>query len=181
MPLDLAAGGFRNAFDGHHLCDFESGVFIDEPSHGGGRRQEIAQVAAMEHEHHEFLALGAGFGDAGRHDFVEIEAGCTLCDVLEVVGVVVQAVDEDDFLAASGNVEIALVHEAEIAGVEAAGDIDGGGGSCGIAEITLCDTLAGNQNVPHVAVGQRVTLGISDGHFDTGDGATDAHEFDHVA
>ena len=53
-------------------------------------------------------------------DLAQFESRLLLQHCFEVVRVIVLAVDEDDFLRAAGDVELALVHQREIAGAQPA-------------------------------------------------------------
>ena len=124
VPLHFAAGGLGDALGRYDLRDLEAGVFVDEPTDRCRGRQEIRHVAAVEHEHDQFLALRARLRDAGGDHLVEFEAGCALCDVLQIVRIVVLAVDEDDFLGAAGDVQAGFVNDTKIAGVDPTVGVD---------------------------------------------------------
>ena len=156
-------------------------MLIDEAADRGGGGQEFLDAAAMQNEHHQFLALGAGLGDARGHDLVEIEPRRALRDVLQVVGIVVLAVDEDDFLAAAGDVQSALVQNTEIAGVDPAVGVDGERGRLGVAEIAARDARAADQNVPDLPVRRPARAVIRDAQFGVRNHSSHAHQFDGVA
>src|SRR6202035_2618864 len=68
----------------------------------------------MQNEYHELVDLGAGTAGAGRHDLAEVEPFGALRDRFQIVGIVVLAVDENNLLRSPGNIERALVDEAQI-------------------------------------------------------------------
>jgi len=79
---------------------------------------------------------------AGGRDLAELEAGLALQQRLEVVRVVVLAVDEDDLLGAARDVDLAVVPEREVARAQPAIGVDRGRGRLGIPEIAARDVLA---------------------------------------
>ncbi len=98
MSLDLAAGGLRNALHRHDRRDFQASLLVDQARDLRGRRQKVPHVATVEHKHYELLDLGVARPNTGGYDLAELEALRPLCNRLDVVRVVVLAVDEDDFL-----------------------------------------------------------------------------------
>jgi hypothetical protein len=142
MPLHLAAGGLRDALDRDHLRNLEAGVLIDQTADRGRRGQEIRDLAPVQHEDHQLLSLGSGLGDTGCNHLVEIQSRGSLGDVFQIVGIVVLAVDENDLLAAAGDVQLALVQDAEIAGVDPAVGIDGLRRSLRIVDVAAGDARA---------------------------------------
>ncbi len=110
VALDLAAGGLGDALHRHHLRHFEAGLFVDQPRDGGGQWRELRRVTPMQHEHGELVGLGARRTHAGHHHLAQFHAGRLDGDVLQVMRVVVLAVDEDDLLGAAGDVQLAIDH-----------------------------------------------------------------------
>src|SRR5262245_3809317 len=98
MPLDLAAGGLRDALDGDDRRDFQACLLVDQAGDLSCRRQKILHIATVEHEHHELLDLGVARTHAGGYDLAELEAFRSLRNRLDVMRVIVLAVDEDNFL-----------------------------------------------------------------------------------
>ena len=120
VALDLAAGGFRDALHRHHVRHFEAGVFVDEPRDLRRDGQELLHVHAMQHEHDEVVGAAVFGAHAGGHHLAELQAFGANRDALDVVRVVVLAVDEDDLLRAAGDVQLAGLHHSEIAGAQPA-------------------------------------------------------------
>ncbi len=119
-----------------------------------GGRQELRHVAAVQYEHHQFLALRTGLGDARDHHFIEVQARRALRNILEIVRVVVLSVDENNFLGAAYDVKPRLVNHAEIARIEPAVGVDRGGGCLGIAVVAARHAGAANQNMSYLSVRQ---------------------------
>ena len=180
MPLHLAAGGLRDALDRNDLRHLDAGVLVDQTADGAGGRHEFLESAPVQDEYHELLALGPRFCHAGGHHLVEVEPRRALRDVLQIVGVVVLPVDEDDFLAAAGDVEIALVHHAEIAGIEPAIRAEDERGRLRIAEIALSDVRSADQYVADLAGRHGRARIVRDADLHVGKTPADAHQFDHV-
>ncbi len=95
-------------------------MLVHEVHGAGGERHEIRHVAPVQHEQHEFVGRAHPGARTRRGDLAELEAGLVLQHRLEVVRVVVLAVDEDDLLRPAGDVELAVVLEREIAGAQPA-------------------------------------------------------------
>src|ERR1019366_8388992 len=117
MPLHLAARGLRDAAHRHDGVELEPGL--------------LAQVAPMQHEHQQQLGLRPGRPDSCHHDLAELQARNGLGDALEIVRIVVLAVDEQDLLVAAGDVQLALKDQPQIAGAQPAigGESRGVGGA----------------------------------------------------
>ena len=79
---------------------------------------------------------------AGGHHLAELEPLGADRDALDVVRVVVLPVDEDDFLGAAGDVELAALHHSEIAGAQPAVGGEALGVRLGIFEVALGDVVA---------------------------------------
>ncbi len=69
----------------------------------------------MQNEHDQLLGLLALALRAGRDHFAQLETFCSLRDVLEIVRIVVLAVDEDDLFGATRDVHLAAVNDPEVA------------------------------------------------------------------
>src|SRR5690606_842400 len=101
-----------------------------------GDRCELARLAPVQHEHGELVGLGAGRTYAGNHDLAQFQVGGPDGNVLQVVRVVVLAVDEDDLLRPSGDVELAVIKQAQVPGSQPAIRGERGRIQCRLLEIT---------------------------------------------
>src|SRR6202789_1547780 len=180
VPLDFAAGGLGNTLGRNDLRDLEPRMLIDERADRGCSGQELAHGTAVQYEYAQFLALSIDVGDVRGHHFVEVQSGGMLRDVLEVVGIIILAVDEDDFLAPARNVERTFVEYPKITRVHPAIRANGLGGGLQVAEITVCDARAAYQDVSDDTLGQRRALFLYDEQLRIGDARPDAHEFDDI-
>ena len=91
--------------------DLEPRLLVDEPRDLGGERQEIRHRAAMQDEEHELLGLAPGGRTPAATTLPSSRPADALRDRLEIVRVVVLAVDEDDLLRPPGDIEVPLVDE----------------------------------------------------------------------
>src|SRR5215469_4079042 len=73
VPLDLAAGGLRDALHRHDLAHLESGLLTDEPRHLRRDRQKPGHVAPVQHEHYELLGVCARAPYPRGHYLAELE------------------------------------------------------------------------------------------------------------
>jgi hypothetical protein len=116
--LDLPARGLveRRPVHGHQHHRREAEAFgeasPDRPDHGG----EVVPVRGDEHHGQPFHAVGARHAERGREALRHPVDRAGL--VLDLVAVVVDAVDDDDLLGAPGDRHPAVGHEREVAGVE---------------------------------------------------------------
>ena len=168
MALHLAAGGLGDALGRNDLCDLKTRVLVDEPADRIRCGQELRHVAAMEHEHHELFALRSGLRDSRGDNLVQIKTRRALRDILQIIGIVVLTVDEDDLFGAADDVKRRLVNHAQIAGVEPAVRVDSRRGGPGIAEVAAGDAGAADQNVPDGLVRQAGARIIRDEQFGVG-------------
>ena len=112
----------------------------------------------------------APFGPhARRHHLAELEPFGADGDALDVVRVVVLAVDEDDFLGAAGDEQLAALNHSEVAGAQPAYFVGiWGGESLGIRfrifEVALGDVFARNEDVADVILGQFLVVIAGDAH-----------------
>src|SRR5271170_55700 len=120
VTLHFTAGGLRDFPYGNDPGNLQARMFVHQTADRLGRRYKLGHSAAMEDEYHEFLALGAELAYAGHHHFAEIEARRASCNVFQIIRIIVLTVDNDDFLGSAGDIELSLVDDAEIAGIEPA-------------------------------------------------------------
>ena len=90
------------------------------PRHLAGQRQELGQLTAVQDKDHQLIALGAGGAHTADDDLAQLDAGHLERHGLEIVRIVILPVDEQDLLVAAGDVELALMHGAQIAGAQPA-------------------------------------------------------------
>ncbi len=118
VTLNLAAGCFRDPLDGNHFRHFEPHLLVDEPAHLRGNGQKLLHVTPVQHKHDQLLSLGAAWARAGRHYLAQLQTRHTLGNRLQVVRIVVLAVDEDDLLGAPGDVQVAGEDHTQVAGLQ---------------------------------------------------------------
>src|SRR3984885_2466436 len=180
VSLDLAARGLGNAFGRNDLRDFEARMLIDEPADGGGGGQKLLHGAAVQYEHAQFLTLGVDAGDVRGYYFVEVQAGCMLCDVLEIVGVVILTIDENDLLAPARDVQRSFVEYSKVTRIHPTILTNSLRGGFQIAEITVCDAGAAYQYVAYDTLWQRGGRILHEAQLRIGNPRSDAHEFDDI-
>src|SRR5207237_8987478 len=115
MALDLAAGRLRDALDRDDLRHLESGLFVDEPCDRLRGGEQIRNRAPVQHEDHQLLDFRLAGANPGGDYLAELEPGNALHDRLEIVRVGVLAIDEDDLLRSTGDIELPAVHEPQVA------------------------------------------------------------------
>ena len=118
----------------------------------------------MEDKEHESLDLLPGRPHSRGDDLAELQALDALRERLQIMRVVVLAVDEDDLLRPPGNIEIALVKQREIARSQPP---VGGEGLCvrpGILEVPASDVVATHVKMSDPALRQRLILVIGNAH-----------------
>ena len=114
---------------------------------------------------------------AGGDHLAELEPRRALRDRLEVMRVVVLAVDEDDLLGAPGDVELAAVHEAQVAGAQpAVGGERGGVRLPGPRSSRASRSRRVMCTWPMRPCGQLAVLIVGDAHAAVGDRPALAHE-----
>ena len=118
--LQFAAGGLRDALYRHHMRHFEASMLVDHARHGIGGRQEIFHGPSVQHKQRQFVRFGAIRATGRCHYLAEFQTWRADGDVLEVVRVVVLAVDEDNFLRTARDDDFTLVIQAEVASIEPA-------------------------------------------------------------
>ena len=104
---------------------------------------------------------------ARRDHLSEFEACHPLDDVLEILGIVVLAVDENNLLGATGDVQLALVDNTEVARAQPAVSRARHGIRLRILVVSLRDVLPADVNVPDLPVGKRTILIVSDANADS--------------
>ena len=104
-----------------------------------------------------------------------------LRDCLEIVRVVVLAVDEDDLLRPPGNVEVPLVDEREIAGAQPPIGAERRGVGLGIVEIAAGDVVTAHEQIADLSLRQRPILVIGDAHVAIGNHSPFRHELHRIA
>src|SRR3984957_5201181 len=155
-------------------------MLVDEPADGDGGGQKLLHGTAVQYEHAQFLALGVDAGDVRGYYFVEVQAGCMLRDVLEIVGVVILTIDENDLLAPTRDVQRPFVEYSKVTRVHPTILTNGLGGGLQIAEITACDAGAAYQYVAHDTLRQRGGRILYEAQLRIGNPRADAHEFDDI-
>ena len=141
-----------------------------------GHRQEVGERPAVQHEQHQHFRVGAGRAAAGRRHLAELEARGLLRDRLDVVREVVLAVDEDDFLGAAGDHEIAVVQEAEVAGAQPPVGAERGRRRLGRAEVAGGDAVAAQLDVTDGALGHRAVVIVREAQLDVRQRPADMHQ-----
>ena len=127
-------------------------------------RQELLRARAVKHEHHQLLDFRAARPHARGDHLAELQARCVLRDRLEIVRIVVLTVDEDDLLGAPGDVEIAAVDEAEIAGAQPAVRGERGGVRRRVLVVAARDVVAAQVHVPDASFGKLAVVVAGDAH-----------------
>ncbi len=118
-------------------------------------RQELRRTRAVQDEHHELIDSAPRGRTPAATTLPSSRPGRALRDRLQIVRIVVLAVDEDDLLGAPGDVELAVVDEAEIAGAQPAVGGERGGVRRGVLVVALRDVVAADVHVPDASFGQR--------------------------
>ena len=116
----------------------------------------------MQHEQRQFVRLRAGRARAGGNDLAELKPGRVLGYALDVVRVIVLAVDEDDLLGPAGDVEVAIDHHAEIARVQPAVGADHFGVDVRRLVVARRHVRPADQQVADGAVRERAPIGGGD-------------------
>ena len=70
----------------------------------------------MQDEHHQFLGLAATRRRTRYHDLVQIEAIQLSDDLLEIMGVIILPVDDDDVFLPPGDHQVAIDEHPAVAG-----------------------------------------------------------------
>ncbi len=165
MTLDFAAGGFGNAagFDQH---DGVGGNFVFGGDRFADRLEDLvnfsfaAVSAALDFGHdHQAFALRNVDGESrggGRSQ----QRMAALDGLLDILRIIVAAVDDQQIFQAAGDEQFALVQETQIASaqVRAAAGVfqegaERGGGFIGLAPVALGYAGAGHPNFADAAIG----------------------------
>ncbi len=112
----------------------------------------------MEHEHEQLLDLRVTRPHAGGNDLTELESFHPLRDGLQVVGIVVLAVDENDFLGTSGDEYLAVVEQGEVARAEPAILGERRGVGFRVLEVPAGDVVTTHFDVADPVLGQHVAF-----------------------
>src|ERR1700728_494488 len=120
MALKLAAGGLGDAPHRHYGADLEARVLTDAGRDLARERQERSHVGAMQYKEQQLVGLGADRSQAGDHDLAQLETGYLLGDALQVVWIVILAIDEQDLLVAAGDIQLALMDQPQVSGSQPA-------------------------------------------------------------
>ncbi len=163
VALDLAAGGLgdRAAADQHDGVERQA-VLVEH--RGTDRIQDRRQIGTpIAHDLvHEDEALRAVFvdGERGAEAGFQQRVACARRG-FDVLRVMVEAADDDEVVDPAGDVELPLVHEAQVAGAQegavagvAQARVKRRRGLFGIAPVALADGLAGDPDLAD-AVGRR--------------------------
>jgi hypothetical protein len=129
----------------------------------------------------QLLDLRSARAHTRSDHLAELQPRCTLRDGLEVVRVVVLAVDEDDLLGAAGDVELALVHEAQVPGAQPAIGAESGGIRLRVLIVAARDVIPGHLHVPDALRGKLPILIVHDAHAAVRDRSPLGHELHGVA
>ena len=186
MALDLAAGGFGNRAASHQHDRVQRQAMLIEhrPANRIQHRREIDLSVARDLLHqnealaavvvHDKSGPVAGFQQrvtpAGRG--------------LDILRIAVQAADDDQVVPSAGDVELALAHEAQVAGPQerafarvAQAGVEGTAGLVGLVPVSLADRRSGNPDFAHAAGGGlRVGLRVDDHHAQIADGRSAGHQ-----
>ena len=119
-PLDFTARRLRDTGDRDDRADLEARVFADDVAHFPGERPERRRILAEHHERDQFLGLLAPGGRTRDDHLVEVEFVELGDDLLDVVRIIVLAVDDDDVFLATGQHQRLADAVADVAGVEPA-------------------------------------------------------------
>ena len=119
MPLDLPAGGLRNAvrsdehdrLDGHLVFAGERGA---DRLEGGVDRPSLPSAPLQFRDHHHAFAPLDVHGEC-RHRTRPHEVARRLDGVLDVLGIVVASADDDQVLEPARDEELSVVEEPEVA------------------------------------------------------------------
>jgi len=98
VTLYFSAGGLRNSLYRNDLRNLQARMLVHKAGDRLSGHYKLGHSAAVQDEYHELFALGAGLAYASNNHFAEFEAGRPLCNILQVIGIVVLPVDNDDFL-----------------------------------------------------------------------------------
>ncbi|MHC8560697.1 hypothetical protein ACW23B_00845 [Streptomyces albidoflavus] len=169
-PLDLADLRLRDrlGLDG----DQERGAHPDLPGDlAGDLPERTGRVLAGGQTEEERQFVGGGRrvgpdGDGGRE--TPDDAGQFLDAGLDLVAVVVDAVDDDDVLGASGDVQLAVAQERQVAGVEPAVLGERLGVGPRVVVVAVCHRGPADLEPAHVALREERVLVVDDAHGESG-------------
>src|SRR6516165_3250770 len=181
VALNLAAGGLGDALHRYDLGHLEPGLLVDEPRYLARERQEVLERAAVQYEHDQLLDLRSARAHAGRDHLAELQARRPLRDGLEIVRVVVLAVDEDDFLGAAGDVELTRVYQAEVPGAQPAIGSKRRGVGLAVLVVAARDVVAADVDVAGALSRELTILIVRDAHAAVRDRPPLGHELHRVA
>src|SRR6185437_14128967 len=125
--------------------------------------------------------LGPRGAYAGDDDLAESEPVDRLAHTLEVVRVVVLAMNEQNFLVTARDIQIARLHDPQIPGAQPPVAGEGLAIACGIFEIAGGDVLAADLDVADHALRAGRVARIGDAQLAIRDGAPDARQAQRLA
>ena len=95
-------------------------MFVDPPGDQIGEGYKVVHAAAMQYKNQQLVCLSTLVPVAGDGDLAKLEATRLLRDRLEIVRVIILAVDKNEFLGAAGYIQVTLGHEPEITSIQPA-------------------------------------------------------------
>ena len=174
VALDFAAArlGDRAAADQHHGVERQAVLFENRGPDGIDDRRQVTAAVALDLVHeHEALRAALVDRECGA------KAGCEQRVTFarrgfDVLGMMVEPAHDDEVVDSAGDVELALVDEAEIAGAQeravavvTSPCVERGRGLSRVVPVTLADGFAGDPDLADsVGSGRRQGLCIDDGN-----------------
>ena len=134
----------------------------------------------MQHKDDELIRLCVARPHACSDDFSEFETFHLLGDALEILWIVILAVDENNLFGAPRNIEFSLVDNAEVTRAQPAVNRERDCIRLRILVVALRDVFSADMNVPDLPIGKRAIIIVGDANATVRNGASDSHVYHSV-
>ena len=132
------------------------------PAQIASRRLTVGDVATMKHEDGQFLGFRSRSAHSGCSHAIGFDPLDLFGDTLQILRVVVQAVDDDQILGPAGDHELSVPQQPEIAGVQPSVGRAHFGRSLLVPVIALCHVVAAHLHMSQHALFERYPVIVDD-------------------
>src|SRR5210317_301773 len=178
--LYLTAGRLWDTRNWYDCMNFESGVFANDVPHRVNQRPKLINAFSKQHENNEFFSLATFWCGTCNNHFVEIEVRKLRNNFLDIMRVIILAVDNNDVFLAACDYEVTVDKYAAVTCAKPAVVREQFRRGFRVTVNPFGHTIATQQYVADMPIGERLVIIAGNTNADVSDCLTYLYKTDRV-